>query len=111
MTDDELKGKVMEQLDLRNVPDSLEWPALLKRMREKAKSVGRTPGFEPVHDPNGNVYYRRTSPDGLRLTEEECQQGGVETTFFKRQEHGRYQAEALAFLEIDQLAREEGKGP
>ena len=105
MTDDELREKVMEKLDLTEGPDPREWIDLQIQMREKAKRLSWIPLFDPLHEPNGNVYYRRTSPDGIRLTEEDFKQAGVETTYFNRQEHGQYQAEALAFLEIFKLTR------
>lgn len=107
MTDDELKEKVIEKLDLAEGPDALEWGEDLRnRMHEKAKSLGWEPLiYDDVNEPDRKVYYYTGVRTG-RILKDEDWPGLKETNHFSIQEHGRYQAEVLAFLEIFKPVRE-----
>ena len=110
MTDDELKESVMEKLALTEVPDSLEWKHLQDRMREKAETLGWEPGFTtPLNESDPEVYYCTKPRMEHVLKEGDGVPSLMETTPYRIREHGRYQAEALAFLEIFKRAGEEGK--
>ena len=110
--DNELKETVMEKLDLTDVPNSLEWEDLQVRMREKEKRLGWEPGFTtPLNEADEEAYDYTIPRTGQVLKEEDFIPGLIETTPYGIQEHGRYQAEALAFLEIFKPAREGGGSP
>ena len=107
MTDDELKEKVMEKLDLTDGPDSREWIDLQARMREEADRLEWMPIFTtPPGEPDEKVYYQTKTRSGRVLKDEDFKRGGFERSYFSIQEHGREQAEALAFLKIYKTARE-----